>query len=195
MKVVIVQGMSGLGKSTLCQHLEESLPDCKWFSLDHYKERLWDEKGFSSVEEREALSRQAKGIFVKEIDEAIKSRKYKYILIDSVIKKSLWQSLSDVLYTGDKIVVEMLFLEPYNTYELQRVWVERSRDFTRRHPGHGAEVYDLKTRTGSGYDNNYQDKINIMNELVEVDDILKIKVYFNPYHLSVLFRDILAYIG
>ena len=62
MEIVIVQGMACLGKSTLCKQLEEDLPNCKHFSLDEYKENMWDKFGFDSVEQREYQSELARVI-------------------------------------------------------------------------------------------------------------------------------------
>ena len=40
MKIIIVQGMTCLGKSTLCKQLEKDISSCKHFSLDEYKENV-----------------------------------------------------------------------------------------------------------------------------------------------------------
>ena len=53
MKIIIIQGMTCLGKNTLCKQLEKDLPNSKHFSLDEYKENMWDKFGFDSVEQRE----------------------------------------------------------------------------------------------------------------------------------------------
>ena len=71
MKIIIIQGMACLGKSTLCEQLEEDLLNCKHFSLDEYKENLWDKFGFDSVEEREKLSSLARELFYKDITDAV----------------------------------------------------------------------------------------------------------------------------
>lgn len=42
MKIIIIQGMTCLGKSTLCKQLEKDILNCKHFSLDEYKENMWD---------------------------------------------------------------------------------------------------------------------------------------------------------
>jgi uridine kinase len=41
MKIIIIQGMTCLGKNTLCKQLEKDLPNSKHFSLDEYKENMW----------------------------------------------------------------------------------------------------------------------------------------------------------
>ena len=60
MQIIIMQGMACLGKSTLCKQLEKDLQNCKHFSLDEYKEKVWDKYGFDSIEEREQQSKLAR---------------------------------------------------------------------------------------------------------------------------------------
>lgn len=52
LKVIIMQGQSCLGKSTLCRKLSGIISDCTYLCVDKYKEKNWDYYGFDSVEER-----------------------------------------------------------------------------------------------------------------------------------------------
>ena len=93
MEIIIVQGMACLGKSTLCKQLEEDLPNCKHFSLDEYKENMWDKFGFDSVEQREYQSKLARELFYKDINEAVKKALYDYVLIDYTFSEKYWDEL------------------------------------------------------------------------------------------------------
>lgn len=44
MKIIIVQGMTCLGKTTLCKQLQNDIPNCGYFALDTYKEEMWDKE-------------------------------------------------------------------------------------------------------------------------------------------------------
>ena len=45
MKVIIVQGMACLGKSSLCEKVIKHLENSIYLSVDKYKEKYWDEYG------------------------------------------------------------------------------------------------------------------------------------------------------
>ena len=92
MKIIIIQGMTCLGKSTLCKQLEKDLPNCKHFSLDEYKENMWDKFGFDSVEQREHQSKLARELFYSDINEAVRKVLYDYILIDYAFTNKYWNA-------------------------------------------------------------------------------------------------------
>lgn len=50
MKAIIIQGMSCLGKTSLMQELSTQVQNATLFSLDTYKEKLWDEFGFKDIQ-------------------------------------------------------------------------------------------------------------------------------------------------
>lgn len=57
LKVIIMQGQSCLGKSTLCRKLSGIISDCTYLCVDKYKEKNWDYYGFDSVEEAAGIIR------------------------------------------------------------------------------------------------------------------------------------------
>lgn len=64
------------------------------------------------------------------------------------------------------------------------------RDFTIRHPGHGATHYH--NGKGTDYTNNYETKI--YNKLPTKGEVLDIDVSFNPYGLNISFNTIKEFI-
>lgn len=152
MEIIIVQGMACLGKSTLCKQLEEDLPNCKHFSLDEYKENMWDKFGFDSVEQREYQSKLARELFYKDINEAVKKALYDYILIDYTFSEKYWDELLNNLTNWDGRA-KTIYLKPANLQEHRKIWEIRSRDFSVRHAGHGATHY----HDGAGVDFQMQD--------------------------------------
>lgn len=189
MKIIIVQGMSCLGKTTLCRQLGKYLPKCKCFSLDEYKEKMWDTFGFSSVGQREHQSRLAKQLFYYEINEAVKNREYKYILIEYAFTEKYWNEMLDNIRRWD-VLVKTIYLKPADLHEHKRVWESRSRDFSTRHAGHGATCY--YDGVGSGYVNKYDDKV--FETMPVYGKTLEIEVYFDPYSINKSNNDILDFI-
>jgi hypothetical protein len=189
MQVVVVQGMACMGKSTLCKELETLLCDCKWFSLDSYKEAFWDRFGFDSVEEREEQSSLAVKICFYDIHRCIEKGKYDYILIDYAFKGKLFDDLKKYLSDWN-VPVKTLYLVPSNYEEHRKAWVQRSRDFSRRHPGHGASSYC--NGVGDGYTNEYKDKF--FSSMGCIGNTLQITVNMNPYNRDIPIEDIVSFI-
>lgn len=176
MRIIIMQGMTCLGKSTLCKQLEKQLPRCKHYSIDTYKEEMWDKFGFDSEKQRNHQSKLARDLFYSDISEAIRNHLYDYILLDYAFTDEIWNELWDTL--RDKPVsIKTVYLRPVNLVEHKDEWEKRSRDFTVRHPGHGATHYhDGK---GSEYVNEYISKVFI--DMHTTEEVLEVWVSFNPY--------------
>lgn len=189
MKIIIIQGMTCLGKSTLCKQLEKDLPNCKHFSLDEYKENIWDKFGFDSVEQREHQSKLARALFYSDINEAVKKALCDYILIDYAFTNKYWNELLENLANWNGLV-KTIYLKPTNLQEHKKIWEIRSRDFSVRHAGHGATHYH--DGIGSGYVNKYEAKV--FKEMPTINQILKINISFNPYLRSVSYNSIIAFI-
>lgn len=189
MKIIIIQGMTCLGKSTLCKQLEKDLTNCKHFSLDEYKENMWDKFGFDSVEQREHQSKLARELFYSDINEAIKKTLYDYILIDYAFTNKYWNKLLENLANWDGLV-KTIYLKPTNLQEHRKIWETRSRDFSVRHAGHGATHYH--NGVGSDYVNEYDTKV--FKEMPTINKTMQINISFNPYSRSESYDNIINFI-
>lgn len=189
MKVIIIQGMACLGKSTLCKQLERDLPNCKHFSLDEYKEFMWDKFEFDSIKQREHQSKLARQLFYSDINAAIKNLQYNFVLIDYVFTNKYWGELLENT-TKLSSTLKTVYLKPTNLQEHKEIWKSRSRNFSVRHAGHGATHYH--NGVGSVYRNNYNNKV--FNELPTVGETLTVSVGFNPYSRSVSYNSIINFI-
>lgn len=189
MGIIIVQGMACLGKSTLCKQLEKDLPNCKHFSLDEYKENMWDKFGFDSVAQREYQSKLARELFYKDINEAVKKALYDYILIDYTFSEKYWDELLNNLTNWDG-KAKTIYLKPADLQEHRKIWEIRSRDFSVRHAGHGATHYH--DGAGSDYVNKYDTKV--FNVMPVTKQTLEISISFNPYARSVPYSSIIDFI-
>ena len=189
MEIIIVQGMACLGKSTLCKKLEEDLPNCKHFSLDEYKENMWEKFGFDSVGQREYQSTLARELFYRDINEAVRKALYDYILIDYTFSEKYWDELLENLVNWNR-VTKTIYLKPSDLQEHRKIWEIRSRDFSVRHAGHGATHYH--NGTGSGYVNKYDTKV--FNVMPVTKQTLEISISFNPYTRNVSYSSIIDFI-
>ena len=189
MKIIVVQGMACLGKSSLCMELENDLPKCKWFSLDAYKENMWDKFGFDSVKQRDHQSDLARQLFYSDVNDIIRDNSYAYILLDYAFTHKYWSellaSIKDI-----KVLGNTLYLIPADLTKHKVVWEERSRDFTKRHAGHGATQYH--DGIGTNYVNNYDSKV--FSDMPTVGATLEVIVDFQPYRMSRTYEDIKEFI-
>ena len=105
--------MACLGKSTLCKQLERDLPNCKHFSLDEYKEFMWDKFEFDSIKQREHQSKLARQLFYSDINAAIKNLQYNFVLIDYVFTNKYWGELLENT-TKLSSTLKTVYLKPTN---------------------------------------------------------------------------------
>lgn len=188
MKIIIIQGMTCLGKSTLSKQLERDLPNCKCFSLDDYKESMWDKFGFDSVKQRDHQSKLARELFYSDINDTVKDD-YDYILIEYAFTNKYWNELLENMKNWNAIV-KTIYLKPTDLQKHKKIWEIRSRDFSVRHAGHGATYYH--DGVGSNYVNNYETKV--FEEMPTIGQTLKINVSFNPYSINVSYDSIIEFI-
>ena len=177
--IVVVQGMSGLGKTSLCKRLEQDLPKCKSFSLDTYKERLWDEFGFDSEEEKAKLDTRATDEFYADVHKAARSGDYRYILLDNVFIGQGAARLEREL-RNQGYWLKTVYLNPTNYYAHMESWEARAHDFSVRHQGHGAKTYHNGVGTGHTFD--FRD-VYIPDKLPVIGDVQFFPVQFKPYWL------------
>ena len=150
LKVIIIQGQSCLGKSTLCRKLSGIISDCTYLCVDKYKEKNWDYYGFDSVEERQELSDFSKMEFLLDLKKHIKEAvSGSTIIVDYSFHNTFWDSLMRIISDKPNIEIITIFLHPANEKEWEKAWRERSVDFSIRHPGHGATQYS--DGKGEGY--------------------------------------------
>lgn len=187
MKVIILQGMPCLGKSHLLKHLGENCKNCRIFSIDTYSEALWDKYGFSSKRERDRLYEN--GVIDMFNDLETLSNDIDYVILDGVFSKKREKHLEKYLesFDGD---IKTIYMYPADYKEHKVVWTNRSRNFRKRHPGHGATKYS--NGRGSMYTNKYEDHIH--KNMKTYGEILEVIVSFNEYTLSHSYEEILQFI-
>ena len=181
--------MTCLGKSTLGNKLSTELDNCKYLSLDKYKEDMWDKHGFDSVEQRNQLNETARKLFYEDVDTVIENKSYNYLIIDYVFNEKLWNELMEhVIDKGIDLIT--IYLKPKDMQEHRKAWELRSRDFSIRHAGHGATHYH--NGVGTEYVNRYDTKI--FDSLHVTNKVIEVYVSFSPYSTSVSYEDILDYV-
>lgn len=189
MKIIIVQGMTCLGKSTLCNRFEKDINNCKVFSLDKYKENMWDKFGFDSCKQREHQSLLAKELFYSDIDDVIRGNAYEYIFLDYAFTEKYWNELMENLNRWG-VPVKTVYLKTLDLDKHREIWEERSRNFAVRHPGHGATHYH--DGVGTEYVNSYYTKIYY--NMPVTNKTLEVLVSFDPYHINISYEQLLDFI-
>lgn len=192
LKVIIIQGQSCLGKSTLCRKLSGMISDCTYLCVDKYKEKNWDYYGFDSVEERQKLSDFSKAEFLfdlkKHIKEAVSDST---IIVDYPFHDAFWNSLMRIVSNNPNIEIITLFLYPMNEKHWENAWRERSMNFTIRHPGHGATHYS--NGKGEGYVTDFNE-IKV-DSLPVAGKVKKIAIDYHPnYSMNCSLTEIVQFI-
>ena len=189
MKIIIVQGNSCLGKTTLCKNIVGILPKSVVLSLDDFKEDIWDKFGFSSVEEKEKLSLVALGQCLERMRRLVKENNCDYILIEYPFKDSKFEYLLNTLL-DIKVNYKMIYLQTNDTEEHLRTYINRIVEVGKRHPGHNASYYE--NGIGKYYKEVKVEDISFYYPYIK--DTLFIEVRFNPYLLDKSIEEIIAYI-
>lgn len=70
--IILLAGYPATGKSYFCNKIREQYPQFRVISQDAIKERLWDEYGFDSVEEKTALEMQSWEMFYEKMNRQMK---------------------------------------------------------------------------------------------------------------------------
>lgn len=114
----VVSGISASGKTTLAKRISEKL-NCKLFSLDSYKEQLYELYGFISEQERLILWNMAKYKFQAEITTTI--RNGESVIVEYPFDTS-WQEFFNYL---SKIYSYTLVIVNCNTRSFEDIWNSR----------------------------------------------------------------------
>lgn len=191
MKIIIVQGMSCLGKTALSEKLSNMLPRSKVYCLDKYIEDLCDKLGYSNLTRKEALCDKAQDAMYSEIEDSVNASRYDYFIIEHSFVERYVDRLDAFLdKVRDKVFVNTLYLCPVDTEAHRAVWEKDHLDFTKRHPSKGATKY--LNCEGSNYHEVYEDVC--FTDMDVFGDTLKIDVNFKPYKLGVAYEDICGFV-
>ena len=74
--IILLAGDPATGKSYFCNKIRGQYPQFRVISQDAIKERLWDEYGFDSVEEKTALEMQSWEMFYEKMNGCKQNRDY-----------------------------------------------------------------------------------------------------------------------
>lgn len=191
-KLIIMQGQTCLGKSSLCKKLKTALTNCVYLCVDEYKESYWDSYGFDSVEEREELSAKAKTDFLTDLAKYLNSEQPpEYVIVDYPFHNAFWDNLMNTINDNSNVELITLFLYPRNEEDWEKSWKRRSEDYFVRHAGHGAVTYH--NSPGTGYTTDFK-SIKVKG-LPVIGRVMSIEVTFKPnYRLGYPFSKIIDFI-
>lgn len=177
MRIIMFQGWTCLGKTTLGRRFEKDLSGCRLMSVDKYIEELYDSHGFCSKAEREALHEEGRRRFVLDLKACISGGSCQHLIVEYPFKVGFIEDVQAVLCNCDCRTV--LFM-PANLKEHEDCWLARNNNLGDRHPGHGALYYKDGIR-GEIEDRLYKDKL--ITDLRTIGEVLNVEVRFQPYSL------------
>lgn len=184
MKVIIIQGMSCIGKTSLMRKLATRTQDAVLFSLDIYKEKLWGEFGFKNIQEKERLTEKAKNEMFNDLQHILAEGVFEFVFLDYPFKGSKWNELIELLSKHNVIVkTVLLYTEDFESHKI--LWSSRDR-----HKGHGASSY--VDGVSSGSKDTYEKDVVFTYPVT--DNCLEVLVSFNPYKLNVQLDSILKFL-
>ena len=130
MKLIIVEGSTSTGKSTLAQRLSEDL-EVPVFKKDSYKERQFDKIGENlTIFQMKRIEKQSWVEVFKAAEDAIKADRS--LIVEANFRRSHRRQFSKLI-KGDVVVIE-LFCYAHGLTILKR-YIGRNRS-GKRHPGH-----------------------------------------------------------
>ena len=197
LKIVLLSGISNTGKSTLLNELMRRERGYALFSVDQYKETMWDREGFATEVEKQKLNKRAEERLLSDIKVTIQMTKSEIIVIEYPFHNRWGMTLRNSF---------RMYNPTFKTIILDYVGDEDSwvKSFTRRisegkrHSGHQAINFSVASLINSKQNiiNNagYIFTSEKENELIEMGDTLRIQVKQEPYEMSVNIEDIIKFI-
>lgn len=142
-KLIIVTGVSGIGKSTVSSFLYNYYEESTLISMDQLKENIYDIVGFKNKQEKDALKDIVYDLFTKLLNECM-GREDKVIIVEYPFKNK-WQSVFQNLmekYSYDAVTINIKTKDYEKVFELVN---ERNNSFE-RHVIHSLNTYNPKKK-------------------------------------------------
>lgn len=184
-KLIIISGISGVGKSTLARKMYQKIENSTLISLDVLAENIYDIMGFKDKKQKKSLQLLYKKVYRMLIEEAMK-RSDEVVIVEYPFKKE-WITFFEKMVSkyNYEVYTIHLFAKDFDTIWKRLQIRENSKE---RHPSHYLQEYNLKNKEKykpyfeyeyntlkKEYDNLISNCINI-GKVIKVEDIEKLDI-------------------
>lgn len=184
-KLIIISGISGVGKSTLAKKMYQKIESSTLISLDILAENIYDIMGFQNKEQKKSLQVLYKKVYKMLIEEAMK-RNDGVVIVEYPFKKEWITFFKKMISKYEYQVYTIhLFAKDFDT-----IWkrLKIRENSTQRHPSHYLQEYSFKNKEKyepyfeyeyntlkKEYDNLISNCINL-GKIIKVEDIEKLDI-------------------
>lgn len=141
--LIIVTGVSGIGKTTISSFLYNYYEESTLISIDQLKEKIYDIAGYKNKQEKDALKDIVYNLFTSMLDECM-HRSDKIIIVEYPFSKK-WQSIFQNLmekYSYDAVTINVKTKDYEKVFEL----VDERNNSSKRHVTHSLYTYNPKKK-------------------------------------------------
>ena len=184
-KLIIISGISGVGKSTLAKKMYQKIESSTLISLYILKENIYDIMGFKDKKQKKSLQFMNRKIYKMLIEEAMK-RNDEVVIVEYPFKKQ-WITFFEKMITkyDYEAYTIHLFAKDFDT-----IWkrLKIRENSVERHPSHYLQEYSLKKKEKyepyfeyeyntlkKEYDNLTSNCINL-GKVIKVEDIEELDI-------------------
>lgn len=184
-KLIIISGISGVGKSTLARKMYQKIENSTLISLDVLAENIYDIMGFKDKKQKRSLQLLYKKVYKMLIEEAMK-RSDEVVIVEYPFKKEWITFFDKMIGKYDYQVYTIhLFAKDFDT-----IWkrLKIRENSVERHPSHYLQEYNLKNKEKyepyfeyeyntlkKEYDNLISNCINL-GKVIKVEDIEELDI-------------------
>lgn len=184
-KLIIISGISGVGKSTLAKKMYQKIENSTLISLDSLAEDIYDIMGFKDKKQKKSLQLMNRKIYRMLIEEAMK-RNDEVVIVEYPFKKEWITFFEKMIAKYDYQVYTIhLFAKDFDT-----IWkrLKVRENSVERHPSHYLQEYSPKKKEKyepyfeyeyntlkKEYDNLTSNCINL-GKIIKVEDIEELDI-------------------
>lgn len=177
-KLIIISGISGVGKSTLARKMYQKIENSTLISMDILAENIYDIMGFKDKEQKKALQLLYKKVYKMLIEEAMK-RNDEVVIAEYPFKKEWITFFKKMIGKYDYQVYTIhLFAKDFDT-----IWkrLQIRENSVERHPSHYLQEYNLKNKEKYKlyfeyeYDTLKQEYDNLISNCINLGKVIKVE--------------------
>lgn len=142
-KLIIITGVSGVGKSTIAKALHEKIQNSTLLSFDVLIESIYDIVGFKDISQKNSLRIINRKIYKKLLEECLK-RNDEIVITEYPFKKNWINFFESMInkYSYEAYTIN-IFSKNFDT-----LWerLKKRENSNQRHPSHYLDSYDFRNK-------------------------------------------------